>query len=98
MSAYDTPTRRCPYCGDEMQAEFVDIGIGMQQCGPYICLTCEAYEIGPNNTQTPTEEEAKTGYYKGGEKQVHTPLFVSQEEADYELIHEDFDPIKETNQ
>ncbi|MBL3821381.1 hypothetical protein RCJ96_06090 [Bacillus sp. BSL6] len=47
MGAYDTPTKECPYCKEEMEADFVDIGIGMQQCGPYHCQVCGASEIGP---------------------------------------------------
>lgn len=47
MGAYDTPTRECPYCKDEMEADWVDNGVGMVQCGPYHCYSCEASEIGP---------------------------------------------------
>lgn len=47
MSAYDTPEQKCPYCGNGCEADFVDIGIGMQQCGPYHCYVCGASEIGP---------------------------------------------------
>jgi hypothetical protein len=47
MSAYDTPTEKCPYCNGEMEADYVDNGIGMVQCGPYHCYGCEASEIGP---------------------------------------------------
>ena len=47
MSAYDTPTETCPYCGDEMDTDWVDNGIGMVQCGPYHCQKCHASEIGP---------------------------------------------------
>lgn len=47
MGTYDTPTQDCPYCESEMEADFVDVGIGMQQCGPYHCHACGASEIGP---------------------------------------------------
>ncbi|WP_242298589.1 hypothetical protein [Bacillus cereus group sp. BfR-BA-01424] len=47
MGAYDTPTRECPYCKTEMEADWVDVGVGMVQCGPYHCENCHASEIGP---------------------------------------------------
>lgn len=47
MGAYDTPSEKCPYCGDSMEADFVDVGVGMMQCGPYHCYSCGASEIGP---------------------------------------------------
>lgn len=47
MGAYDTSQRQCPYCQSMMDADFVDIGVGMVQCGPYHCLSCHASEIGP---------------------------------------------------
>ncbi|WP_419962149.1 hypothetical protein [Psychrobacillus sp. BM2] len=47
MGAYDTPERECPYCNESMEADFVDVGVGMVQCGPYHCESCGASEIGP---------------------------------------------------
>ena len=47
MGAYDTPTRPCPYCKTDMEADWVDVGVGMVQCGPYHCYSCGASEIGP---------------------------------------------------
>lgn len=76
MSAYDTPQRPCPYCKEPMDADWVDIGIGMQQCGPYHCFACDASEIGPeagnyvngewvqNDLKLDADEE-RTGFYKG---------------------------------
>lgn len=37
----------CPYCKSEMDADFVDVGVGHVQCGPYHCYSCGASEIGP---------------------------------------------------
>ena len=28
----------CPVCGKDCVAEMVDNGVGMQQCGPYVCM------------------------------------------------------------
>lgn len=47
MGAYGTPTEKCPYCGEECEADWVDVGVGMVQCGPYHCLNCGASQIGP---------------------------------------------------
>lgn len=58
------PTERCPYCGTICRADFVDIGVGMQQCGPYHCESCHASEIGPYDDERPlSEDEKRTGWY-----------------------------------
>lgn len=43
---YDKP-QPCPYCEGDCHADFVDVGVGMVQCGPYHCYSCGASEIGP---------------------------------------------------
>jgi len=30
----------CPECGTTMDAWFVDIGVGLEQAGPYVCPSC----------------------------------------------------------
>lgn len=58
------PTRNCPYCQTECYADFVDIGVGYQQCGPFHCENCGASEIGPYDAErTLSEVENKTGWY-----------------------------------
>ena len=66
MSAYDTPDRACPYCNEMCSAEFVDIGVGMQQCTPYYCHGCRAIEMGPGTrpSEPLTDEERRTGWTK----------------------------------
>ena len=62
------PKERCPYCGALCCADFVDIGVGMQQCGPYHCEACGASEIGPyDDPRTLTEVEEDKGWYAPGE-------------------------------
>lgn len=63
-SAYETPGEPCPYCGEMCSAEFVDIGVGMQQCEPYHCESCGAVEIGPTTTPSEplTDDEKRTGW------------------------------------
>ena len=81
--SYDTP-EKCPYCGDDCHADFVDIGIGMEQCGPYHCDSCGASEIGPElrswyvDERTPilrdghpfSEIELENGWYDPNKKKV----------------------------
>lgn len=58
------PTEPCPYCGTVCRADFVDIGVGFTQCGPYHCDNCYASEIGPyDDERVLSEEELKTGWY-----------------------------------
>jgi hypothetical protein len=63
-SVWDEPEEPCPYCGAMCEADFVNIGVGMQQCGPYHCEECGASEIGPEGKTGCTEEEIKTGWYR----------------------------------
>jgi hypothetical protein len=61
------PVEKCPYCGAHCRADFVDIGVGMQQCGPYHCDNCGASEIGPfDDERVLTEAEKKSGWYAPG--------------------------------
>lgn len=58
------PKERCPYCGAVCCADFVDVGVGMVQCGPYHCERCLASEIGPHDEpRYLSETERKTGWY-----------------------------------
>jgi hypothetical protein len=58
------PTELCPYCKTPCTADFVDIGVGFQQCGPYHCEQCGASEIGPyDEPRELTGAEKSTGWY-----------------------------------
>jgi hypothetical protein len=62
------PTKPCPYCQTRCDADFVDIGVGMVQCGPYHCVMCGASEIGAYDSPRPlSEDEVRTGWYAPGE-------------------------------
>ena len=66
MSIHD-PLRPCPYCTHPISADWVDVGVGWIQCGPYHCPVCNASEIGPEYNKVVhrlTEEEKNTGFYK----------------------------------
>lgn len=61
------PKERCPYCGTLCCADFVDVGVGMVQCGPYHCERCGASEIGPHDDcRELTAPEINTGWYEPG--------------------------------
>ena len=64
---YQTETAICPYCQyDGCDADFVDIGIGMQQCGPYHCPKCGASEVSSLDARELLPIEAETGWYAPG--------------------------------
>jgi hypothetical protein len=57
-------TTVCPYCGEAgCSAEWVDVGVGMVQAGPFHCEACGAFELGPYDDMTPTQEERRVGWY-----------------------------------
>jgi hypothetical protein len=57
-------TTTCPYCGEGgCSAEWVDVGVGMVQAGPFHCEACGAFELGPYDDMTPTDEERRVGWY-----------------------------------
>lgn len=59
------PTEECPYCGTVCRADFVDVGVGFTQCGPYHCENCGASEIGPYDEERPlSQAEQKCGWYR----------------------------------
>lgn len=61
------PKERCPYCNALCCADFVDVGIGMVQCGPYHCEVCGSSEIGPHDGEHNwSERERQTGWYEPG--------------------------------
>lgn len=63
------PTESCPFCGETCEADFVDIGIGYQQCSPYHCEACGASQMGPNDDDKDpalSPEERKCGWFRGG--------------------------------
>lgn len=64
-SAYSTPRAICPYCScEDCEADYVDVGVGMIQCGPYYCPECHASEASYLDSRPLTEIEEKTGWYE----------------------------------
>lgn len=64
-SIWNPDSAICPYCGDEeCEADWVDVGVGLCQCGPYQCLSCGAIEIGSADGSVELgEKEVETGWY-----------------------------------
>jgi len=61
------PITPCPYCGTPCNADYVDVGVGMIQCGPFHCTRCMASEIGPHDPERIlTQRELNTGWYEPG--------------------------------
>ena len=61
------PKERCPYCSALCCADFVDVGVGYIQCGPFHCEACGASEIGPHDDPRPrSAQEKATGWYEPG--------------------------------
>lgn len=77
MSAYDTPTMKCPYCNEGCEADWVDNGIGMVQCGPYHCYSCGASEIGPEMEFEELIDE--NGHYAGVGELLNPEKFTDRE-------------------
>lgn len=58
------PKERCPYCRALCCADFVDVGVGYVQCGPFHCEACKASEIGPHDEPRElTPAERHHGWY-----------------------------------
>jgi hypothetical protein len=67
MYDQDDWLKPCPYCGEMMDCDRVDVEVGFIQCGPYYCDNCGASEIGPEYFDPDfqaTKEEKSTGYYR----------------------------------
>lgn len=77
MSAYDEPLKDCPYCKSEMEADWVDVGVGIVQCGPYHCMNCGASEIGPEMKYEELKDE--NGNYAGMGKLLNPEKFTEEE-------------------
>jgi hypothetical protein len=57
-------TPHCPWCmSTDLDATFVDIGVGMQRVTPYRCNNCDALEIG--HWSGGDEEERRCGWFRG---------------------------------
>lgn len=57
----------CPYCGARTEADWVDVGVGFRQSGPFYCDSCGASEIGPYDAERPlSDAERETGWYAPG--------------------------------
>lgn len=59
--------RNCPYCNTLCDADWVDVGVGFVQCGPYHCEACGASEISSyDKDRSLSDKEKDTGWYSPG--------------------------------
>jgi len=58
------PDIKCPYCGGPTYAEYVDIGVGMQQVTGHMCEVCQAVEAGPYCDITKDDYDNNTGWFR----------------------------------
>lgn len=63
---YDPPIYGCPYCGFPCSADYVDVGVGMQQCGPYFCQACKACQHHPEDSEPTDDAGIITGWHLPG--------------------------------
>lgn len=83
------PTEKCPYCSEICHADFADIGVGMQQVGPFQCTNCHASEIGCyDEPRDLSPREKETGWYApdtppGSSANVIGGHIVSHREMDH---------------
>lgn len=77
--SYEIHKEPCPYCSELMEADHVDVGVGMVQCGPYYCQSCGASEIGPEQEDWCYKDregqtiytQAKKRYFSHLGKKIH---------------------------
>lgn len=90
----------CPYCASECWCDEVDIGVGVQQAGPYHCHDCHASEIGPYDKERQlTDRERACGWYEpesepGSSANVVGGRIVSHKEA--RDVYRDLYPLSAT--
>lgn len=61
-------TEQCPYCNTTCGADWVDVGVGLVQCGPFNCAACGASECGPyDSDEDQARRDPKTGWYRPGD-------------------------------
>jgi hypothetical protein len=63
----------CPWCSStNLDAEFVDNGVGQQQVTPYLCGDCGSSEFYPDDhdSDKPTAGEKKRGWWMGPPEQM----------------------------
>lgn len=84
-SVHYEPIAICPYCGNrDCHADYVSVGVGLVQCGPYHCEECGASEISYLDTRELTTREKETGWYEPGTPVSENANTVGGELVDHE--------------
>jgi hypothetical protein len=65
MRQLDGSEQTCPFCGStDVDAEYVDIGVGVQQVTPFMYGACFAVQMNPyHDNSNATSEERARGWY-----------------------------------
>lgn len=79
-------TKECPYCHKQMEADWVDVGVGFVQCGPYHCYSCGASVIGPeiddwyykDREGNTIYTQSKRKYWECSKKKYHSKVDYSK--------------------
>ena len=83
------PIETCPYCGAECSADWVDVGVGFAQCGPFHCHGCGASEIGPGGKDRDlSPREVDTGWYAPGSEPDSNANVIAGQVVGYKVMRE----------
>lgn len=83
------PSVPCPFCKTDCLADFVDIGVGYQQCGPYHCDQCGASEIGPyDNERELSEQEKAVGWYASNSEPGSSANVIGGKAVSYKQVEQ----------
>lgn len=57
---------KCPWCGStNVEADWVDIGVGSEQAGPYMCHNCQSTQLYEEDYKEASQEEKEKGWWQG---------------------------------
>jgi hypothetical protein len=97
---HDNP-RPCPYCGYPCHADFVDVEVGMIQCGPYHCDSCGATQIGPHDKERELSSiEKEHGWYAPDSDPGSSANVVNGKVVTHQValaVYRDFYPFSATD-
>lgn len=87
------PAEPCPYCDARCSADFVDIGVGYQQCGPYHCAKCGASQIGSNDEfgeRALSFREKTTGWHAPGAQPGSSANVIGGKIVSHEVMRDTY--------
>lgn len=86
-----TWTENCPYCNAVCDADFVDVGPGLVQCGPFHCEQCHASQIGPHDAPRElSAQEQNHGWYAPGSNPGSSANVVHGKHVSHDVMKETY--------